>query len=146
MRGRFAAFAGEKVSIQNTGGTIEDPAVHLLRNLHYPMNGDGLSLDPEYLATGSNSGSQALNLAVLAGGNPILLCGFDAHEPGQGEPTHHHGGHPVQTPIGAYQAYRRGFAAMARPIKALGVRVINCSPVSAIGCFEKMTLAEALEC
>ena len=142
VRARFAAFAGQKCSIQNTGGSIDDAAVHLLRNLHYPQNGTGLSLDPEYLVTGSNSGFQALNLAVLAGARTIVLLGFDARD-ADGE-EHWHGRHQVRTVAGAQAGYRRSFASAAKAIKAAGVTVLNCSPGSAITCFERADLMDAL--
>lgn len=141
-RERFAGFAGLKCSIQCTGAEITDPEVHLLRNLHFPQNGIGLSLDPEYLVTGSNSGFQALNLAILAGVAQVILLGFDANDT-DGE-AHWHGSHPATTPPGAAAGYRQSFKAATKAIKAAGVRVLNCSPGSTIACFERMDLVDAL--
>lgn len=140
----FRAFAGEKCSIQNTGMMVDDGAVHLLRNRNFPSHGTGLSLDPEYLVTGSHSGWQALNVAVLAGAATIVLLGYDAREPAAGHPGHFFGEHPIPTPIAAFAAYRHAFKAGAAAVKAAGVRVLNCSPDSAIDSFPKMALEEAL--
>ncbi len=123
---------------------IEDGEVHLLRNLHHPINGTGLSLDPECLATGSNSGYQALNLAILAGAATVLLIGYDGHDPKPDEPTHWFGNHPRREPASVYPLIRKSFKAGAAAIKAAGVRVINCSPGSAIDAFERMELTDAL--
>lgn len=141
-RPEFVAFAGEKCSIQNTGMSITDPSVHLLRNKHFPLHGDGISLDPGALVTGRNSGYQALNLAILAGAKTIILLGIDGQKSPDGK-THWHSGHPQPEPDAAYEAYRRAFSAGEREIAATGVRVLNASPGSAIG-FERMELADAL--
>jgi hypothetical protein len=123
---------------------IEDGAVHLLRNKNYPQNGTGLSLDPEYLVTGHNSGYQAINLAVLAGAKTIILLGYDAREPEAGNASHWFGNHPRIEPQSVFALYRQACKAGAASIKAAGVRVINCSPGSAIDAFEKMELQNAL--
>lgn len=123
---------------------IEDGSVHLLRNRDYPRNGTGLSLDPEVLVTGSNSGYQALNLAVLAGAEIIVLLGYDAHDPEPQRPTHWFGDHPRREPASVYPMIRRSFKEGAPLLKAAGVRVINSAPGSAIDAFERMELADAL--
>jgi hypothetical protein len=142
-RPEFVAFAGEKCSIQNTGMNVDDPVVHLLRNKHFPLHGEGISLDPGALATGRNSGFQALNLAILAGAKTIILLGIDGQKAPDGK-THWHNGHPEPSPEAVYECYRRAFSAGERDIAATGTRVINASPNSAIG-FEKMALADALK-
>ena len=138
----FQAFAGQKCSISDSGGNIKDPAVHILRNANGRGHSFGLSLDPKQIVTGSNSGYQALNIAVLAGAKTILLLGFDAREP-TGK-THWFGDHPKREPIAAYAEYRKAFSAGERAILAAGVKVVNCSPDSAIDSFPKMDLEDAL--
>lgn len=144
VRERFTAFAGQRCSIQNTGLNVCDPAVHLLRNFNFPVHGYGLSRDPKRLVTGRNSGFQALNLAVLAGATEVLLLGFDALAPRNGEESHWFGEHPRPTPMAAYEEYRRAFSAAESEIRAAGVRVVNCSPGSVINSFEKQPLEQAL--
>jgi hypothetical protein len=142
---RFGRFAGAKCTIRNTGMNVKDPNVHMLRNAHGDIHGWGLSLDAHSLVTGRNSGFQALNLAVLAGGNPIILLGFDAREPdGPNWQSHFHGDHPRIEPIHVYEQYRRSFSSAEDALKEAGVRVLNCSPGSAINAFPRMSLAEAL--
>ena len=138
----FQAFTGQKCSISDSGGNIKDPAVHILRNANGRGHSFGLSLDPKQIVTGSNSGYQALNIAVLAGAKTILLLGFDAREP-TGK-THWFGDHPKREPIAAYAEYRKAFSAGERAILAAGVKVVNCSPGSAIDSFPKMDLEDAL--
>jgi hypothetical protein len=123
---------------------VEDGSVHILRNRNFPSHGTGLSLDPEYLVTGRHSGWQALNVAALTGAKVIALLGFGARTPVKGEKAHWFGEHPSPTPIAAFNEYRRAFSAGAAAVKAAGVRVVNCSPGSAINDFERADIMEAL--
>jgi hypothetical protein len=139
---RFRLFAGQKCSISTQQNRIEDDAVHLLKNKHGDHHGTGLSADPQYVVTGSHSGHQALNVAILAGAARVLLLGFDGQ--GIGGRTHWHGGHPESTPVSDYASRARSWTESQHAIRATGVRVINCSLVSRIDHFEKMPLAQAL--
>jgi len=143
VRQRFEDFAGQKCSVMWSGSNITDEGVHILRNKHFPHHGDGLSEDSQMLATGRNSGWQAINLAVLAGAKRLLLLGFDGREAQSGA-THWHGGHPLPTPQEFYQAMRRAFSLGEAPLKAAGVTVLNCSPGSGLDNFTKMDLKTAL--
>ena len=132
----FAEFGGQKCSIKHSGAHIADDAVHLLENKSGTGNhGKGISLDPKAIVTGRHSGYQALNIAILAGANKILLLGYDGSESSDGK-THFHGGHPKRTPPNSYAFYRQAFATGATDIKNTGVRVVNCSPGSKISAFE----------
>lgn len=113
--------------------------------MHIIRNGGtaGLSLDPEKVSTGSNSGYQALNLAVLAGAKTVILLGFDGRPAAEGK-THWFGDHPRVEPLTVYPVIRDAFKAAAEAIKAAGVSVLNCSPGSAIETFPRADLAEVL--
>lgn len=140
---RWAAFAGQKCTIENSGQNVTDEAVHILKNAHGKIHGVGLSSDPRALVTGRNSGFQALNLAILAGAKKVILLGFDGRVGADGK-THWFGGHPRPTPSAAYPLYRQAMLAAVRDIDATGVRVINCSPGSAIDSFPNLELCEAM--
>lgn len=140
---RFNAFAGVRCSIQNSGANITDERVHIVRNLTHPRHGNALSDDPQYLATGRNSCYQALNLAILAGAKTVILLGCDGRPAADGR-THFSGGHRRPTPEAAYAEYRRAWSEAVPAIKAAGVRVLNCSPNSAVDAFPKMALEDAL--
>jgi hypothetical protein len=137
-RPAFQSFAGHKCSIADSAAKIADQAVHILRN----AGSRGISTDPGAVCTGHNSGYQALNIAILAGAKTIILLGFDAREP-TGK-THWFGDHPKIEQVAAYAKFRKAFSAGENAIKAAGVRVINCSPGSAINSFEKLPLEAAL--
>jgi len=144
-RAEFIAFAGQKCSIADSGANITDKDVYILSNANGRGHGYGLSLDPRQIVTGRNSGYQALNIAVLAGAKTVILLGFDAREPSTDGKTHWFGDHPRREPIAVYAEYRKAFSAGAGAIEAAGVRVVNCSPGSAIDAFPKMELEDALQ-
>ncbi len=101
----------------------------------------GLSTSPDTLNTGQNSGYQAINLAALLGAARILLLGYDMKP--EGGRDHFFGAHPTGNKP-QYRDFLPHFSTLVEPLKALGVSVINCTPGSAIECFERMPLAEAL--
>jgi hypothetical protein len=95
---------------------------------------------------GGNSGYQAINLAYLWGAATIILLGFDCGASPKGE-AHWFGQHPPSlSQHQPYDMWRAKFPALARDLKQEGVRVINASRETALDCFERMTLEEAIEC
>lgn len=143
VREKFAGFAGKKCSIQDSADRIGDDAVHVLRNRDFPNRGNGLSLDPQQLVTGRNSGFQALNLAVLSGSKRIVLVGFDGGVSKEGK-EHFHGGHPRATLQTAYPLYRQAMSSAESALIDHGVDVLNASPGSQIDSFHKVKLADVL--
>lgn len=143
VRKAWANFVGQKCTIENSGANVKDNSVHMLRNKRgVGVHDAGLSFDPRALITGRSSGSQAINLATLAGSRLILLLGFDARE-GQSM-THWHGGHLREMPVAVYGEFRRGFTGAVPDLRAISARVINCSPGTAVTAFEKQSLEIAL--
>lgn len=138
VRKRFAEFAGEKCSLKSTGMNVTDPQVHLLRVLKV----GGLSRDAQAIRDGRHGGYHALNLGVLAGGTRAILIGYDGEQ--KNGKRHWHGDHQKIEPTAVFQVYRESFRTADAELKKLGVHVINASPGSAIGAFEKMDLAAAL--
>lgn len=143
-RPAFRDFKGVRVTVEQTGGMVEDEQVLMLRNL----NNDGaqceLSTRSDGLATGMNSGYQAINLAYLTGAKRILLLGYDM-QPVDGR-AHFFGDHPdrIQTSEATFTAFRVHYQRLARELKRRGVEVINCSPVSALKCFPYAPLESLL--
>lgn len=72
-----------------------------------------------------------------------MLLGFDcAARAGQ---AHWFGNHPAGLQIRQnYSRWIESFSELARDLLAEGVEVINCSPVSALKCWPKMSVEEAL--
>lgn len=103
---------------------------------------EGFSLDSRYIHYGSNSGFQAINLAILFGAKRILLVGFDmtAHS----GKKHFFGDHPAGLINNAN--YERFIPQFERAAKLLpdGIEVINCTKGSSLRCFPMMELSDAL--
>src|SRR5262245_16545450 len=98
-----------------------------------------------YVGAGGNSGSQCLNLAVQFRPKLILLVGFDMRID-LGEHWHPRHYPPLSNPHpnDNLPRWRKAIDGVAADLSALGVRVINCSPVSALKAYPKMSIEEAL--
>lgn len=106
--------------------------------------GTGLSFDSSFIIAGSNSGFQALNLAVLFGSKKILMLGIDCTIVNGN--THWFGDHPGKlNRKSPYPLFRQAFIEACPLLKESGIKVINCSSVSTIDCFPKMHVMEALQ-
>jgi hypothetical protein len=107
--------------------------------------GDEMLFDrPGYIGAGGNSGFQATNLAAQFGAAGIILIGIDCNlEHGE----HWHGRHPyhMNNPAPSnVKRWRGAFDGAGGKLQALGVDVVNCSPISALKNYPKMTVGEAL--
>lgn len=106
----------------------------------------GLSLNPSVLCTGAtsngNSGFQAINLAVHLGAARILLLGYDMSR--HSGKSHWFGEHPNRWAPSNYKAFLPTFDSLVKPLKTLGVEVVNCSRVTAMKTFPLMPLEQAL--
>ena len=99
---------------------------------------------PSYVGAGGNSGFQALNLAIQFGATGIMLVGIDC--------SLDHGGHwhkqhqmPMSNPAANnVQRWQQAFDGVAARIAALGVDVVNCSPISKLTKYPKVSIEEAL--
>lgn len=129
----YRAFAGEKCSLTCNTSVKSEPAVHRL----IVGGTDGLSTDARHINTGRNGGHQAINIAFLAGGNPILLLGYD------GKGGHWFGDHPDKT-CPPFSIVKSAAKTIVPVLRAHGVRIINCTPGSALDCFESATIESVL--
>ncbi len=95
--------------------------------------------------SGGNSGFQAKNIAVQFGAAKIALVGFDMRlDLGD----HWHGRHPkgMNNPSTAIIAkWRKTLNENAPLLAQLGIDVVNCSEISALTAFPKMTMKECFE-
>lgn len=110
--------------------------------------GSGLSLAPDHIHAGKNSGHQAVGLCALFGVSAIALLGFDFMLGPRGE-RHHHGNHPRGLSTGpkspsTWNDWVRDMALLAPGLAARGVKVLNASRRTAIKCFPRVTLETAL--
>lgn len=133
--GAFKEFVGQKCTIKNTGGHVDDESIHMLRNVGVT----GLSKERNGLCTGANGGYQALGLAVAAGAARVLLLGYDMRKV-DGR-SNWHAGHATPTHEAWYDVYRKPFDSIKR---IPGVEVFNCTPGSALKTYPFADIATLL--
>ena len=112
--------------------------------------GDSFSTDPDYIHFGHSAGFQILNLAYHYGIREFILVGYDMkygegydrgrRKPGSGR--HFFGEYPRELqhwpkvgPNGEFTGLLKVFHTI--DTEALGIRIINCTPDSALDFFEK---------
>ncbi len=103
----------------------------------------GMEDDPAKLRHGSNSGYQAINLAVHLGAKKIILLGYDMHREGARDNWHDEP-RPTSSPDKYAHSMLPHFASLVRPLAERGVEVVNATPGSALDAFPKATLEEVL--
>lgn len=91
---------------------------------------------------GFNSGLAAIHLAIWFGAARILLLGYDC-KPTEGQ-LHWHGPHSgLNNPNEmSFKIWHKQFRQTTRQVRE---RVVNCSRQTAIACFPRATLEDALE-
>ena len=108
----------------------------------------GLSHDPKTLCNGKNSGYAAINLAYLFGAARIYLLGYDMRV--TNNRIHWHGNDhasPVEYQRRCDKLWLPLFDTLVGPLKTAGVEVRNVNPESALHCWPKIALRDAvIEC
>lgn len=132
------SFTGLKYSLSPSARQFTKLGVQVLRN----AGRSGLELEPNGLKHGYNGAYMSINLAVHFGAKRIILLGVDMQTGPKGE-EHWHKDHPNRS-RSPYKLFIKSFQHIVNPLTDLGVEVINCSPRSALECFPKMALTEAL--
>jgi hypothetical protein len=117
-----------------------------IRTIDIKISTDAILTDqPGLVGSGGNSGFQALNVAVQFGVNGVILVGFDM----DGKSGLHWYGpnkwagtsNPSET---NFARWKKAFEGAAQGLRDRGVAVINASSLSALKCFERKTIADAL--
>ena len=120
-----AKFPGDKVTLSSVNSTF----VTVMR--------------PPAFNSYGNSGAGAISLAVLAGARRVITLGLDCqYTSGK---RHHFGDHPPG--LGNAKSMNKwpsGFKRVAGHAKNKGVEVINASRDTALTCFPRVSLEEAL--
>lgn len=134
-------FRGELWSVSE--GAREEFGTHWVYG--HPRAG-GLSTSPGSINCGKNSGYQSLGLMHLFGVARVTLVGFDMMD--TGGRSHWHGDHPLGK-LGnggrdRFPSWRREMTAIAADLKKAGVVVVNASRQTALKCFPRLSLEEAL--
>jgi hypothetical protein len=135
------AFNGEKWSSHGTGNDKQDPALSYDIKLIAGTHGSTFSTKPGFIHWGSNSGFQAINLAIQFGAPRIVLVGFNMQK--VGGKNHFHGDHPRPLRNADPVRFITYFNQAAKQMPP-GVTIINATPDSALKCFPWMPLEQAL--
>jgi hypothetical protein len=98
---------------------------------------------PTHLASGGNSGYQALHLAVHFGASRVLLCGFDMRDVDGRRRRHDDYPKPLDT-AGRFTHWLAAFDRLAPVLRTRGVDVVNCTPGSALRCFRFGSIEQEL--
>lgn len=133
-RSRWEWFQGEKWTVSHEAKRKFPEFNHIDYKVHSIW-----SDDKSYLATGGNSGFQAINLADLNDHDYILLLGYDYGYTGDKHFWERH--IKRESRYSNYQDWLKRLEKAAPLIKA---KVINCSRQTAIECFERDTIQNAL--
>ena len=130
----LSSFVGKKWT--QDPGYKEHPAINYVPSI----DSDGLGT--EEIVQGQNSGYQAINLAwAKLKADVVILLGYDM----QGRGMHWFGKHEGKNlSTSTNYADLVGQFRKMRP-EQYGLRVINCTRSTALDCFERMTLEEALQ-
>ena len=136
-------FAGERWSSHDDGTNDKSAiAARFGLTLVAGRTGDTFSRDPGVIHYGSNSGFQAIGLAILMGARRIVLVGYDMQVV-EGR-RHFFGDHPA--PLRNALDYRAMVPIFHHAARQLGpeVEILNATPASAITCWPRLTIVEAL--
>lgn len=140
-------FSGARWSTHSLGDHVDDKREAAERwgvQLVQGEDGKGFSTNPGVIHYGSNSGYQAIQVALHKGCKRIVLVGYDMrHVDGK---AHFFGDHPqgLHTNTDAqFRNYAQFFAKAAKLLPA-DVSIVNATPGSALTCFPMMTLEDAI--
>ncbi len=104
----------------------------------------GISTDPAVVNRGWNSGFQALQLAIHLGAARVILLGFDMGKAADGRKSYAVNRPAQLVRTSPYELFVRAFHDAAPQLAQVGVEVVNASRVSALQCFPRVDLQDAL--
>lgn len=127
-------FRGKYVVVRGRGHpAIPATAKRVMR----PIEHVGLC-DDRTLVSGYDAGTSAINLAYHFGATEIVLLGYD-----MGGGRWFAGEHPHPLPVipeAHFQKHLEPLPLIADDAARKGIRIVNCSPVSRVTCFERQPL------
>lgn len=137
-------FAGEKWSSHQK--QANEKLVHAKRyglKLVAGKHEKGFSKNPEFIHYGSNSGFQAINLAILFGAVHIILVGFNMQS--VSGRAHFFGDHKGRLNKSVNYTRFIGSFNVASTMMPKGVKIVNATPKTALKCFPILDLERAIE-
>ena len=117
-----------------------------IHNTNYVIGEDNPGLNTTgRVNLGGNSGYQAINLAYMFGAKTILMLGLDC-KPAEDGKAHWFGQHGVGlSQKQNYGRWKEAFPRLARDLKRYNIQAYNLSRETALSCFDRMTLEEAID-
>jgi hypothetical protein len=135
-------FAGTKLT-QDAKAACDFPDLH---KVDVRKGADRILTDHAgAIGDGGNSGFQAINVAAQFGPRRLVLLGFDMRID---RGAHWHGRHPpgLNNPTDRNLVrWRLVIDRSAAELAALGIEVVNASPVSLLNAFPVMSIEDALK-
>lgn len=119
-------------------GQYRDVPKHT-RILKRYLPAERLSKEPGAVA-GLDAGTSAINLAYLFGATEIILLGYDMTGGRWLNGRYQH--HLPYPPKRHFELHMAALPPFAADLREAGIRVMNCSPISAVTVFEKKPLEE----
>ena len=99
---------------------------------------------PSHIVSGGNSGYMAMHLAAHFGVKRMLLCGFDMRE-GPRNRRHWFGNHPgLLNSKARFSGWIHAMDRLAKVFKERHIEVVNCSTNTALRCFKRTSIEDAL--
>jgi hypothetical protein len=136
---RFILTMFKGLKVTSCENYLEDLDVLVLRRGRRQR----LERDPEFITHSNNAGAEALALSTMLGCKMVLLLGFDMKTV-NGRHNYHEN-HVREIPENIYDDYFIGaFEVLSRDLEEIGVRVINCTPNSALKVFPIVPLEEVI--
>lgn len=132
------SYRGPVAVVRGRGHPVFPPTV---KRIWRTPSHERWSLDPTMVA-GFDAGTSAINLAILFGATEIYLLGYDMTG-GRWFTGEHPHPQPV-IPVSAFARHLAPLPRLAKHAKELGVRIVNCSPTSAVTDFERRELGRVL--
>lgn len=128
------AYTGPRIVVRGRGHPVfPDHAKRVWRTTeHFALSDDSTCV------AGYDAGTSAINLAALFGATEIILLGYDM-QGGRwfnGELKHY----LPQPPERDFQTHMSVLPSIAEDAKRKGIRIVNCSPISRVTCFEQQPL------
>ena len=115
------------------------------RMVYMPRAGAfGLSVDPATLCGAESSVTLAINYAVHRGASRLILLGCDGKPGPNGE--RRIGGRDLDTrdALRRYADQERVMRSQIEPLAVRGVGIVNCSPGTALACYPRADLRDAI--
>jgi len=143
-------FAGERPA------EVAPPLLKMFHGEHIVVRGRGHEVFPDHarrvmrpatherwcdeptLVSGFDAGTSAINLAMHFGATEIVLLGYDMVGGRWFTGEHQH--YLPNPPESDFQRHMSVLPSLAADAKAKGVRIVNCSPISRVDCFERQPL------